>query len=284
MAFATVDGLRTHYEIHGDGPPLLMYSPGGFDASLDKWTALGVYGRTEMLKQLSQRFRCIVFDRRETGESSGRIENIRWQHYIAQGHGLLRELDIDRAFLLGGCMGCCPVLAHAVAWPESVAGMILYWPVGGARFRIRAEQRFATHLAEVARSGLSGIVELALQTSEGFGKDPRVGPWAPVIRNDKEFAEQYSQFNVEHYRLIVTAMARTLVDRDSVAGAEPEDLLRLEMPTLIVPGNDIAHAVSAARYLQECLPNADYWDIAPDDQLAGNVPPRLIEFLSGIDV
>lgn len=28
MPFATVDGIDTRYEVFGDGPPLLMFSPG----------------------------------------------------------------------------------------------------------------------------------------------------------------------------------------------------------------------------------------------------------------
>ena len=39
MPFATLDGIRTRYEVVGSGPPLLMFSPGGFDATLEKFTA-----------------------------------------------------------------------------------------------------------------------------------------------------------------------------------------------------------------------------------------------------
>lgn len=38
MPTATVDGIPTRYEVSGDGPPLLMFSPGGFDSTLDNWT------------------------------------------------------------------------------------------------------------------------------------------------------------------------------------------------------------------------------------------------------
>ena len=55
--------------------------------------------------------------------------------------------------------------------------------------------------------------------------------------------------------------ARALFDRDTAPGAEPEDLMRLDIPALIVPGHDASHATSAARYLEECLPRADYWDV-----------------------
>ena len=64
MPTALVDGIATRYEIVGAGPPLLMLSPGGFDATLDKWRTLGIYSRTRPLDHLAQQFTCIVFDRR----------------------------------------------------------------------------------------------------------------------------------------------------------------------------------------------------------------------------
>lgn len=279
MPFATVDGIRTHYEIVGEGPPLLMYSPGGFDATLDKWSTLGVYARIRLLDHLPEKYQCIVFDRRETGQSGGRVERITWDDYIEQGRGLLEHLGIEAAHLLGGCMGVCPVIAYAVKYPESVLSMILYWPVGGAGFRIKGHGRFAQHLALVEQEGLAGVVDLALSTSDGFGKDPRIGPWAPVIRSDPGFAAAYAAMDVNRYKLIVAAMPRTLLDRDTAPGAEPEDLLQLDIPTLIVPGKDVAHATSAARYLEECLPGSEYWDILPAEQTEDNVPDRLIDFL-----
>ncbi len=71
MPFADIDGISTRYEVMGDGPPLLMYSPGGFDARIEKWTDLGVYKRIRLLDHLPKHFRCILFDRRENGQSGG---------------------------------------------------------------------------------------------------------------------------------------------------------------------------------------------------------------------
>jgi hypothetical protein len=74
-------------------------------------------------------------------------------------------------------------------------------------------------------------------------------------------------------------MARTMFDRDTAPGAEPEDLMRLDIPALVVPGHDAAHATSAARYLEECLPRADYWDVPVVEQTEAATAPRLLEFL-----
>ncbi len=282
MPSVTIDGIKTHYEIIGAGPPVLMFSPGGFDATLDKWSTLGVYARIKLLDQLSEKYRCIVFDRREAGRSGGRVEQITWDHYVAQGKGLLDHLGVEKSHLLGGCMGCCPVAAFAVKHPDTTLSMVLYWPVGGAHFRIKGHGRFTAHLAFVEQEGLAGVVELARETDSEFGKDPRIGPWAPLIRWDPEFAAQYAAMNVGHYRLIVEGLPRTLIDRDTAPGAEPEDLMRLSIPALIVPGKDNAHATSAARYLEECLPEAEYWDVLPEEQTEANAPARILEFLDRV--
>ena len=133
MATAVIDGITTRYEVTGSGPALLMFSPGGFDATLDKWSTQSIYARIRPVDHLSKSYTCVIFDRRETGESGGRIERVTWNHYAAQGKGLLDHLKIERAHVMGACMGCCPAIAFGVAHPEAALSLVLYWPVGGAR-------------------------------------------------------------------------------------------------------------------------------------------------------
>jgi len=103
-----------------------------------------------------------------------------------------------------------------------------------------------------------------------------------VIRHDRAFAESYARQDVEQYELIVEGMCRALIDRDSAPGAEPEDLLRLDIPALVVPGRDESHATSAARYLEECLPRSEYWDVLPDGQTEETAPARVLQFLDNV--
>ncbi len=257
MPTALIDGIRTNYEVIGGGPPLLMYAPAGFDATLDKWKTQGVYASIKLLDHLPKKYSCIIFDRRETGQSGGRVERITWAHYVAQGRGLLEHLNFKRAHLMGGCMGCCPVVAFGVAHPQRVMSMILYWPVGGAKYRISTHKRFADHLAYVEQHGLAGVVS----------------------KNDRAFADAYAKLEMGKYKQLVTDMCRTLFDRDTSPGAEPEDMLRSEIPALVIPGRDASHATSAARYLEECLPKSEYWDVLPEGQTEATAPTRLLEFL-----
>lgn len=279
MATAVIDGISTRYEVIGNGPPLLMFSPGGFDATIEKWRTQGIYVQIQFLEQLPSHFTCILFDRRETGQSGGRVERVTWQDYVAQATGLLDHLGIDKAHIMGGCMGCSVAMAFATAFPERVDRMVLFWPVGGARYRMTGHQRFAEHLAFVQQNGLEAVVALAKDSNKAFGADPRGGPWVSVLRHDEEFAKRYVSMNIDHYKAIIAGMPRGLIDRDTSPGAEPEDLVRLDIPTLIVPGADFSHATSAARYLQECIPGSDYWDIPVPQLTAENTNARVIDFL-----
>ena len=279
MPFATLDGIETRYEVVGSGPPLLMFSPGGFDATLEKWSTLGIYARIKPIAALSARYTCIAFDRRECGQSGGRVERVTWNDYVNQALDLLDHLEIERAHLMGGCMGCSPVAAFGVAHPERVQSMVLYWPVGGAKYRIKGQQRFAEHLAYVQQAGLQGVVDLVKKDGKAFGADPRGGPWASVLKHDAAFAEEYAKQDADAYKLIVAGMARGLLDRDTAPGAEPEDLLRCSIPALVIPGRDESHATSAARYFEECLPGSQYWDAPVEAQTAETAPQRILDFL-----
>src|SRR5207247_11144492 len=120
---------------------------------------------------------CSACGRRETGRSGGRAERGTWMHDVRQGDGLLQHLNSDRAHIMGGCMGCCAAVAFGVAHPEATLSLLLYWPVGGAKYRMTSHLRFAQHLAHVKQHGLDQAVSLATSGGKSLGEAPRPGPW-----------------------------------------------------------------------------------------------------------
>lgn len=284
MPRAVLDGIDTRYETAGSGPPLLMFSPGGFDATVESWTSTGIYPRLALVDRLTEHFTCVMFDRREAGASGGRVERIGWADYVRQAVALLDHLRIERAHLLGGCVGCSTAIAVAVAHPRRVASLVLYSPAGGARYRMKQHRRFEEHGAFARGNGLSSVVDLARAGNDTFARQPLLGPWATLLRRDAEFARRYASLDLDRYLLSVTGTARLLFDRDTVPGAEPEDLMLLTAPSLVVPGQDESHATSAARYLQECLPRSQYWDVPVAEQTARTAPSRVLEFLAATPI
>lgn len=279
MPIVEIDGLRTRYETIGHGPAVLMFSPGGFDSSLENWTTFGRYQELGFIDALSPHYTCVVFDRRESGQSGGRVERLSWDRYVAQAAGLLDHLGIDRAHTMGGCVGCSTAAALAVARPGRVRSMVLFSPAGGYTYRAAQHRRFHQHIGFAVEHGLAAVVELARSTGAGFSKDPRVGPWAAALRTDDAFAASYAATDLDRYLAIVSGTSRILFDRDTVPGVEPEDLAVLDVPALIVPGEDASHTRSAARYLQECLPDSEYWDVPVAEQTPAAATARVLDFL-----
>lgn len=278
MPTATCDGIETRYEVLGDGPPLLLFSPGGFDATIENWSSFGIYARLGLLDALGARFACIAFDKRESGRSGGRVEPLTWAAYARQGRDLLDHLGIERAHLLGGCIGCSIALQFAETWPERTDRLVLYSPAGGPRYRKTQVGRLREHAEFASAEGLARVVALAREGDATYARDPRLGPWASVLRRDEGFAAGYADQDAARYEEIV-ARCLELFPGDTVPGPRAERLMELQHPALIAPGNDASHALSAAHYLRECLPKAELWDAPPPEQTAETAPQRVLAFL-----
>ena len=161
---------------------------------------------------------------------------------------------------MGACMGCSTAAAFAVTYPEATLGLVLHYPVGGVRWRLNGLSCFQSHVNYVNAHGLASVVELG-RNKKSFWAEPQAGPCASTIVADPEFASSFVHQDVDRCLAVVTTMERTLFDRDTAPGAEPEELMALKTPAVIIPGADDSHATSAARYLQECLNKPIYHDV-----------------------
>ena len=278
MPYAEINGINIHYEVRGAGAPLLMMAPGGFDSTIEKWATSGVWADMKPLETLTSRYTCIAYDRREAGLSGGRVERVSWNTYAHEAKGLLDLLDISRAFVLGGCMGCSTATAFGVTYPEATLGLLLHWPVGGVRWRQNGLNRFQTHVDYVEAEGLGAVVDLARKAGS-FWAEPKAGPWASTICTDESFADDFASQDGARYLAMVALMGQALFDRDTATGPEPIELMALRVPSVIIPGADASHATSAARYLQECLEGSVYRDVPLEQQTPDAVRQWIIEFI-----
>ena len=277
MPVAMLDGIETYYETHGSGSPILMCAPGGFDASIDKWRVASAWTGIDAIKALAAEHAVIVYDRRECGQSHGRVERLSWASYTHQGKALLDYLKVDSAWIMGGCMGCSAALAFGVHFPATTRGLLLHWPVGGYRWKVNSEDRFVRHLNFARQNGLKAIVDRA-QSGNSFWMDPEAGPWASVIARDKGFAERFASQDLDRYLGIIATSGRSLFDRDTAPGAEPEEVMGIKAPALIIPGDDPSHATSGAHYLRELLPKSEFWNVMPPEQTTQKICDRILEF------
>ena len=99
-----------------------------------------------------------------------------------------------------------------------------------------------------------------------------------MIARDAGFAERFLTQDLERYLGMIITSGRTLFDRDTAPGAEPEEVMGIKAPSLIIPGDDQSHATSGAHYLRELLPNSDFWNVMPPQQTTQTVVDRILDF------
>jgi hypothetical protein len=98
-----------------------------------------------------------------------------------------------------------------------------------------------------------------------------------VIARDRQFAESFAAQDLERYLGIVLTAGRGFFDRDTATGAEPEEVMGIKAPALIIRGRSIPRT-SGAHYLRECLPNNEFWNTMPPEQTTRKVCDRILEF------
>lgn len=282
MPFANIDGIRTQYEVMGEGPPLLMLAPAGFDSSISRWRLNGVWKDMQPLDTLQKDFTMIAYDRREAGESSGRIEPLTWDLYARHAVALLDHLKFDQALMVGGCMGVSAALAIGAYAPQRVRALLLHWPVGGYRWMLKARSNFDKHLAFVREHGLVGVAARARQSGL-FWNDPEAGPWSAAIKHDAAFAAQYVRQDVDGYCALVAQSRDNLFSDTMPSGATGEQLLAMNLPSFIMAGDDASHSTSAAHALRELMPNARLSPLMPPAQNAATVAAWLREAKAAVD-
>ncbi len=127
MPIAELRGTRLYYEEYGNGYPLLLFAPGGMRSTISFWAR----SPWNPIETLSDRFRVIAMDQRNAGHSTAPIHSGNgWHSYTADHVALMDHLKIDRAHVLGGCIGGPYCLGLMQAAPDRVSAAVLQQTIG----------------------------------------------------------------------------------------------------------------------------------------------------------
>jgi len=116
MPFVEVNGVQLYYEEHGSGFPLVL-SHGGY-SDLSVWE--------DSIPFFSQRYRVVVYDRRNCGQSSKTTEADTPGLWVEDLYQLLRHLDVQRGYVGGSSFGALLTLEFTLAHPEMVEAALLF--------------------------------------------------------------------------------------------------------------------------------------------------------------
>ena len=113
------DGVKIHYEVEGEGPPLVLVH--WFTGSLEDWR---VFGYVDALKD---NYRLILIDARGHGQSDKPHDQAAYvlEKQAADIVAVLDELDIDKAHYFGYSMGGTVGWAVAKYFPDRLSSLII---------------------------------------------------------------------------------------------------------------------------------------------------------------
>ena len=165
---AEVNGARIHYEITGDGEPLVLVHAGIADSRM--WEA--------QVAPFAERYRVIRYDMRGFGKSE-MVEGP-FAHY-EDLCALLDFLGVERTHLVGCSMGGGAVLDFALEYPERVGDLVLVGSaVGGFRPEFGPPKEWEELVAADEAGDLERISELEVRMwVDGPGRSPEDVP-API--------------------------------------------------------------------------------------------------------
>jgi 3-oxoadipate enol-lactonase len=110
------NGQELYFEVHGEGPPLVLIMGIGYDARL--WTLAQV-------PALAHTFQVVIFDNRDAGRSSKAVAPYTIADMADDVAALMDALDITRAHLLGLSMGGMIAQEFALRHPDRLHRLVL---------------------------------------------------------------------------------------------------------------------------------------------------------------
>jgi pimeloyl-ACP methyl ester carboxylesterase len=236
---AKIDGLEIAYEVMGSGTPIVWLQGARSPRHLMRPIA----------EPLSKHYRCLIYDRRNCGESDILIagEKSEQEIWVDELAALLRELDMAPAYLGGWSAGCRVALLTAIRHPEVVRGLLLGWVTGGHEAAQRLAHEYYGQFIEAAKKGGMEAVAAMPFFADRINANPSNGPRL-LAMDVGQFVETMSGW--ERY----FSEAGDL----PVIGATESELAAVQAPTCIVAGDDAVHPTKAAQDLHRILPHSEY--------------------------
>jgi pimeloyl-ACP methyl ester carboxylesterase len=115
MAFAELKGIKTYYEIHGTGLPLVLIA--GYTCDHFFWTS--------MIDQLACHFQVLVFDNRAIGQTIDNKKAFSLEVMAEDVINLIEYLNWDKPSIVGQSMGGLIAQQIAARFPDKLNKLVI---------------------------------------------------------------------------------------------------------------------------------------------------------------
>ena len=188
----------------------------------------------------SNEFHVVAMDQRNAGRSTGPLPiEDPWGEYARDQLGLLDHLGIDRFLVIGCCIGCSYILKLAELAPRRIVAGIMMQPIG------------------------------LDETNPGFFEPRIYKVWGEqlVARRSDISAEDVSKFG------------KAMWDREFVFSVPRDFLSRVEIPLLVLAGNDMAHPFGIGLEVARLLPQSELIERWKEPETVAPAIERMRQFL-----
>jgi pimeloyl-ACP methyl ester carboxylesterase len=235
MPIAKVGDINMEYYVEGSGPPLLMIM--GFSGQASSWSE-------RFLELLRPNFQIVRFSNRGTGLTDKPQAQYSVPMMADDAAGLLGELGIGKAHVLGISMGGMIAQELVLNYPERVQGLVLGCTTPGWSQGVPPSQETTALLMPTPGVSLE----------EQFRKAWPAIVTPEFVESEREFLEEMLRIGLENLTPVDT-MARQMVAIQSFDAYER--LPRIQAPTFIIHGDkDQLIPPRNADILRERIPGA----------------------------
>ena len=253
------DGAVIHYETFGSGYPLLLIAPGGLNSEIGFWARSAI----NPIEAFQDDFLVIAMDQRHAGGSWNVPPSFSYALATADQLAVLDAVGVERAHVMGGCIGVAYLLRLIAEAPERISAAVGQDPVGLDETNSTAvfTRMFEPTIALARSEGVGAVVASALENPL-FVMNNAAGPFAQRISNDPAFRAELEAMDPGAYVALVEDLSDALwPDRAPYMTVDEEWVRRCPAPLLILPGSDEFHPTSIARKICAEAPDARCLDV-----------------------
>jgi len=249
MPVTNIRGVNINWQLFGDAGPWIMLTTGG-RRSHDEFIPLA-------RKLAARGHRVVLHDRRNTGKSDVLIEGDDGEEVIWTDdmYELMRGLGALPAFFGGGSSGARTSILFALRHPEAVRGLLLLRVTGGAFAAERLPENYYGQFIRAAREGGMAAVCATEQYAERIRANPRNGEYLKNLPAEK-FIEVLTKWN----EIFVAGV------HFPVAGVTEAELGSLNVPAIVIPGNDKVHSSASGLAAHRLIPGCQLHRLPIEDQ------------------
>lgn len=251
MPFLDRDGVNIYYEVHGQGPAILLSH--GYGATCRMWD--------EQIVVLAPRYRVVVWDMRGHGETDSPQDPAAYSEALTVEDmaALLRHCRIDRAVIGGLSLGGYMSLGFHLAHPDMVRALMLFDTGPGFR-NSDARQAWNERAQQRAR-------DLEARGFDALGQSDEVR----IVKHRSAKG------------LAGAARGMLAQSDDRIIGS----LDKIAVPTLVLVGADDTNFLAAADYMARKIPGATRVTIADAGHASNLHQPAafnraVADFLAGL--